>query len=101
MELKTILNALLITLILSASMAGCLESEEEDENVIRIAFKIQDDYDNPSANPQILADFIVAQSGYAVEIYPINSDIAAIEAIRFGHADIAFLDGGAAWIAWQ
>lgn len=100
MNLKTMLNALLVTIILSASMAGCLASEE-DENVIRIAFKIQDDYDNPSANPQILADFIAAQSGYAVEIYPITSDIAAIEALRFGHADIAFLDGGAAWIAWQ
>ena len=62
MNLKTILNALLATLILSASMAGCLESEE-DEKVIRIAFKTQDDYDNPSANPQILADFIAAQSG--------------------------------------
>ena len=100
MNLKPMLNALLVTIILSASMAGCLESEE-DEKVIRIAFKTQDDYDNPSANPQILADFIAAQSGYAVELYPINSDIAAIEALRFGHADIAFLDGGAAWIAWQ
>ena len=100
MKSKTMLNALLVTLILSASMAGCLESEE-DEKVIRIAFKTQDDYDNPSANPQTLADFIAAQSGYAVELYPINSNIAAIEALRFGHADIAFLDGGAAWIAWQ
>ncbi len=101
MRMNLLMNALLATLILSAGMAGCLESKEEDEKVIRIAFKTQDDYEDPSANPQVLADFIAAQSGYEVELYPITSDIAAIEALRFGHADIAFLDGGAAWIAWK
>ncbi|MEC9394177.1 MAG: PhnD/SsuA/transferrin family substrate-binding protein, partial [Candidatus Thermoplasmatota archaeon] len=74
---------------------------EEDEKVIKIAFKTQDDYENPAVNPQILADYIADKSGYEVELYPIDSDIAAIEALRFGHADIAFLDGGSAWIAWK
>ena len=90
----------LIGIILFSTLAGCLESEG-NEKVIKIAFKTQDDYDDPAANPQILADFIAAQSGYDVELYPINSDIAAIEALRFGHVDIAFLDGGSAWIAWK
>jgi len=101
MRMNVLMNAMLATLILTAGMAGCLESKEKDEKVIRIAFKTQDDYENPTANPQLLAAFIAAQSGYEVQLYPITSDIAAIEALRFGHADIAFLDGGAAWIAWK
>jgi ABC-type phosphate/phosphonate transport system substrate-binding protein len=36
-----------------------------------------------------------------VEIYAITSDSLALEALRFGSADMAFLDGGAAWMGWQ
>jgi len=97
---KTSLNILLVSILISSVLSGCLVSEE-DEKVIKIAFKTQDDYDNPAVNPQILADYIESKSGYEVELYPIDSDIAAIEALRFGHADIAFLDGGSAWIAWK
>ena len=93
------LASLVIGLMISTTLTGCLG--EDDDNVIRIAFKTQDDYDDPEANPQRLADFISQQTGMDVELYPIASDVAAIEALRFGHADIAILDGGAAWMAWQ
>ena len=52
-------------------------------------------------NPQILADFMSEQTGLEVELYPITSEGAIIEALRFGHADIAFMDAGAAWMGWQ
>ncbi|MEK9738545.1 MAG: PhnD/SsuA/transferrin family substrate-binding protein, partial [Euryarchaeota archaeon] len=97
---RTLIASTIIGIILFSTFAGCL-TPEEDENVIIIAFKTQDDYDNPEANPQLLADFLAKKSGYKFELYPIGSDIAAIEALRFGHADIAFLDGGSAWIAWK
>ena len=97
---RTLIAVTIIGIILFSTFAGCL-APEEDENVIIIAFKTQDDYENPEANPQLLADFLAKKSGYKVELYPIGSDIAAIEALRFGHADIAFLDGGSAWIAWK
>ena len=91
----------MMTLLLLSSplLAGCTGGDEDD--TIRIAFKIKDDYSNADENPQVLADFIAAQTGRPVEIYPISNDGAAIEALRFGHADLAFLDGGAAWVAWQ
>ncbi|MFL2493443.1 MAG: PhnD/SsuA/transferrin family substrate-binding protein [Candidatus Thalassarchaeum sp.] len=85
-------------LLICTTISGCLAPEEEK---IRIAFKTQDDYDNPDINPQRLADFIADQTGMEVELYPISSDLAAIEALRFGHADVAILDGGSAWLAWQ
>ena len=97
MRRKTI-TGLIIGLLICTTLSGCLGPEEEK---IRIAFKTQDDYDNPDANPQRLADFIAEQTGMDVELYPISSDLAAIEALRFGHADVAILDGGSAWIAWQ
>ena len=105
MKKNTILkNAVVVFLMMTTAFAGCLgDSEEEvdDSNVIRLAFTVKDDYENPDTNPQFMADYIAEHSGYDVEIYPISSSNAAIEAVRFGHADAAFLDGGAAFVAWQ
>ena len=92
---------LLVTLLLlGTSLTGCLGSTDDAE-VIRIAYSVKDDYDDADTNPQMLADFIAAQTGVEVQIYPITSDGMALEALRFGHADIAFLDGGSAWLGWQ
>ena len=99
MKVNKTLASLIIGLMISTTLTGCLGGG--DDNVIRIAFKTQDDYDDPETNPQRLAAFISQQTGMDVELYPIASDVAAIEALRFGHADIAILDGGAAWMAWQ
>ena len=41
------------------------------------------------------------ETGLDVEIYPVSSEGSIIEALRFGHADIAFMDAGAAWMGWQ
>jgi ABC-type phosphate/phosphonate transport system substrate-binding protein len=95
-------NALVVCLLMTTALAGCLgDDEEKDEDVIRLAYTVKDDYENPDSNPQLMADYIEMHSGYDVEIYPISSSNAAIEAVRFGHADAAFLDGGAAFVAWK
>ena len=52
-------------------------------------------------NPQLLADYIAEQTGVTVTLYPVTSEGSIIEALRFGNADIAFMDGGAAWMGWQ
>ena len=92
---------LLVTLLLlGTSLTGCLGSAD-DADMIRIAYSVKDDYDDADTNPQTLADFIAAQTGVEVQLYPITSDGMALEALRFGHADIAFLDGGSAWLGWQ
>ena len=97
---KPILLALLIVL---GSIAGCIGNDDDDSELetLRIAFEIKDDYTNADMNPQILADFLSEQTGLEVELYPITSEGAIIEALRFGHADIAFMDAGAAWMGWQ
>lgn len=77
------------------------DSVEPTISNIRIAFEMKDDYENPAENPQVLADFISEQTGVTVTLYPVTSEGAIIEALRFGNADIAFMDGGAAWVGWK
>ena len=36
-----------------------------------------------------------------VEIYPVSDSGPLIEAIDKGNADIGFVDGAAAWLAWE
>lgn len=94
---------LLTLLIVLGSIAGCIgnDSDSSNSDTIRIAFEIKDDYTNMDANPQLFADYMSVKTGLKVEIYPVSSEGSIIEALRFGHADIAFMDAGAAWMGWQ
>ena len=94
-------NWIVVALLLMTAFAGCIGGDNSSEDVIRIAFTVKDDYDDPDTNPQLLADFIADHSGYEVQLYPIANENAAIEALNFGHADVAFLDGGAGFVAWK
>ena len=95
-------------LLLTATLAGCLDSitppNQDDignKETLVIAYEVKDDYENPDENPQILADYLANRLNMEVSLYPISSEGAIIEALRFGHADIAFMDGAAAWMGWQ
>ncbi len=68
---------------------------------IIIAYEVRDTYENIDSNPQILADRLSHKLGVTVELYDVASEGAIIEALRFGHADIGFMDGGAAWVGWK
>lgn len=94
-----LLPLVLSTLVLSAGLSGCLSNDDED--ILRIAFAIKDDYATFDDNPQRFADYLSEATGRTVELYPITSDALALEALRFGSADMAFLDSGAAWMGWQ
>lgn len=59
------------------------------------------DYENIDENPQLLADYLSDVLDIPVELYSVDSEGAIIEALRFGNADIAFMDGGAAWVGWK
>lgn len=99
---KTKKPVLLALLILLASVAGCIGTDDETElETLTIAFEIKDDYTTMDANPQLFAQYMSKKTGLEVEIYPVSSEGSIIEALRFGHADIAFMDAGAAWMGWQ
>ncbi|MDP6870427.1 MAG: PhnD/SsuA/transferrin family substrate-binding protein, partial [Candidatus Poseidoniaceae archaeon] len=95
---------IIVGLMLSACLAGCLDGAEdsvEELDDLIIAFEVMDDYTNIDENPQILADYLSEELNMNVQLYPIDSEGAMIEALRFGNADIAIMDGGAAWVGWQ
>ena len=95
----------------SASVPGCLFSEDastvsfkkcdDPDNCLTIAFETKEEYKNTEENPQELADRLSELLDMDVEIYPVDGAGATIQALRFGKADIGFLDGGAAWLSWQ
>ena len=88
--------------MMMTALTGCISSDAEEEvETIKLAFSVQDDYENVDQNPQIFADYLSEELGMNVEIYPITSEGAAIEALRFGNAHFAFLDGGSGWVGWQ
>ncbi len=95
-----LIPALLLTLLLvGVALAGCHAPLSDDEIVL--AFTHKDTETNPDKDPQRLADWIEQQTGIPTRIHTIESESAAIEALNFGHAHAAFMDGGAAWISWQ
>ncbi|MGB2048745.1 MAG: PhnD/SsuA/transferrin family substrate-binding protein, partial [Candidatus Poseidoniaceae archaeon] len=91
---KTKKPVLLALLILLASVAGCIGTDDETElETLTIAFEIKDDYTNVDENPQQFADYLGDALDMNVELYPIDSEGAILESLRFGNADIAFMDG--------
>ena len=94
-----VINLLLITCVLTGCMGG--ENQEETQGSLVIAYEVQADYENIDENPQILADYLSEKMNYDVTLYSVISEGAMIEALRFGNADIAIMDGGSAWVGWQ
>ena len=94
----------LAMLFIMTGFTGCLSSDDEEETQkqkIIIAYEVKEDYENPDENPQVMADYLAKELGMDVELYPITSEGSIIEALRFGNAHIAFMDGAAAWVGWQ
>jgi len=108
---RTFARTILVVMFLAgASMPGCLSSDsttvtfdkcDDPDNCLTIAFEAKEEYKNTEENPQMLADRLAEILDMDVEIYPVSGPGATIEALRFGHADLGFLDGGAAWLSWQ
>ena len=97
----------LLGVFIAASFAGCLSNTvsfpkcEDKDNCLTIAFEAKEEYRNTEENPQEFADRISELIGMDVEIYPVTGAAGTITALKYGHADIGFLDGGAAWLSWQ
>jgi len=103
---RKIAKTLIMTLLIgTTALAGCLgngdENDASDLESLVIAFSIKDDYTNVDENPQRFADYLGDALNMDVSLYPIDSEGAALQALRFGNADIALMDGGAAWVGWQ
>ena len=73
----------------------------DDEDCIRIAYEVKDTYLFWEANPQEMADKLSELTGEKVVVYPVADEVAAIEAVAAGNAEIAMVDGAAGWLGYQ
>ena len=104
-----VINAMFAAIIVTTTcMSGCLffgtvefDKCEDPDNCLTIAFETKEEYRDKDENPQEFAEELSKYLDMDVEIYPVSGPASTIEALRYGHADIGFLDGGAAWLSWQ
>tara|TARA_B100000700_G_scaffold330995_1_gene460623 strand:- start:4518 stop:5582 length:1065 start_codon:yes stop_codon:yes gene_type:complete len=100
-------KAIAVSLLIIASTYVTLglhldyEKCEDRDNCLVIAYEVKDTYLIWDKNPQDLADRMSEATGMDVEIYSVGNEAATIEAIDKGTADIGFVDGAAAWLAWE
>lgn len=89
---------LLAALLVVPALSGCVYDEDADVK-IAYTYKLTDLVSDK--DPRRLADWVGSQSGLSATVYDIDDSGAALEALRFGHADIAFVDGAAGWLGVQ
>ena len=73
----------------------------DDDDCVRIAYEVKDTYLFWEANPQEMADKLSELTGMKVVVYPVSNEVAAIEAVANGNAEIAMVDGAAGWLGYQ
>ena len=93
-------------IILSAAVLWALFTVNYDEcggddDCVRIAYEVKDTYLFWEANPQEMADKLSELTGMKVVVYPVSNEVAAIEAVANGNAEIAMVDGAAGWLGYQ
>lgn len=102
-------------MLFSAAFIGCLGDEESGSDSssdvidvcqgdkLVIAYDVKDDMTADSLdNPNRIAEYLCEKLGMDVSIYDVGSAGIAMEALRFGNADIAMnIDGGPAWVGWN
>ena len=96
---------LAILLFLSAGLNGCLGSSDGvdvDEERVPILLALNSNLESASGifdDP--LLSTLESSPRLSVGTYPVDSEAAKIEALRFGHIDVALVDGATAWMGWK
>lgn len=104
---KQWISIVILLILMVGVFMGVSEQDDgecsEGKNCLTIAYQVQEDYSNLDTNPQHLADklSLILGDQWGVEIYPVPDSGSMIEAIDKGNADIGFMDGAAAWLAWE
>ena len=89
---------LVLTLLAATALSGCTG---HDDDTLRVAFVAKDTATAPHEDLDRLAAFLADQTGRPVDVAFFTSSTTALEAVRFGQADVASVDGAAAWLAWS
>ncbi len=91
------MRILVFAALMATLFAGCFGEDE----TVRIAFVTKDTALEPHEDPEQLAKWIEDQTGRKAEVFLFTESNTALQAVASGQADIASVDGAAAWLAWQ
>ncbi len=92
------MRAILFVAVLALPLfAGCFG----EDDTLRVAFVAKDTATAPHEGLDQLAAFLEEQTGRPVEVSFFTSSTGALQAVAAGQADVASVDGAAAWLAWQ
>ena len=101
---------------LSLSISGCIgnpeRSDAEGESLegndgssdkipISIAYILGQNSFQPVDEPAKLAEILSEDTIFDVTVYPVESEEAMIESLRFGHVDLAIMDAASSWMSWK
>ncbi len=88
---------LLVAVLAIPLFAGCFG----EDDTLRVAFVAKDTATAPHEGLDQLASFLADETGRPVKVSFFTSSTAALQAVAAGQADVASVDGAAAWLAWQ
>lgn len=104
MVIRKSLAFMVLATLISAGLAGCIANDSNASNgaktTLTIAYYLAED-SSADANAIGMAERLEKDLGINVKLYDVSSEGMIIQALRFGNADIGFMEGGPAWIAWQ
>ena len=96
---------LIVLLFISAGLNGCLSGADEmnrDSQKVPIVLALESDLGNAEGIiDDSLLSILGVSSEFSISTYPVDSEAAKIEALRFGHIDVALVDGATAWMGWK
>ena len=106
----TILCALMLLLVL---FSGCLDNtsngtdteeveqdNEREEIPLSIAFIVDQQFFGTENDPSYMAQKFSEETIFEITPYPVESEEAMIESLRFGHVDLAMMDAASSWMSW-
>ena len=106
----TLLSTLMLLLVV---FSGCLQTTSDDSNLqaqedqkmekipLSIAFIADQETFGTQYDPAYTAEKFSDETIFDVTPYPVESEEAMIESLRFGHVDIAMMDAASSWMSWK
>ena len=77
------------------------EEISTEEIHLSIAFIVDQETFGTASDPSYVAERFSDQTIFKVTPYPVESEEAMIESLRFGHVDLAMMDAASSWMSWK
>ena len=72
-----------------------------EEIPLSIAFIVDQETFGTQNDPLFMAERFSDETIFDVTPYPVQSEEAMIESLRFGHVDLAMMDAASSWMSWK